>query len=72
MKANLDILKLELFLRLRNDGKIVWKTKEGKVIPIKNMTDKHLINTINMLEGQQAFEDECNEALSSIGDREFY
>lgn len=29
----------------------VWKTKNGRKIPVKEMSDNHLLNTINMLEG---------------------
>lgn len=57
MKAGLTELKLELFLRLRESGKLVWKTKQGESIPIKDMGIQHLINTINMLLDVQYQED---------------
>lgn len=44
--ADLDDLKLEYFLRMRERKAIVWKTKTGKEIPIQDMDDTHLINTI--------------------------
>lgn len=49
-KAGLEDLYRELWLRKRNRGEIVWVTKNGQTIPINEMTDSHLENTINMLE----------------------
>lgn len=45
--ADLDELWTELLSR---EGVLVWKTKEGKIIPIRELTDSHLQNIINMLE----------------------
>ena len=29
----------------------IWKTRNGRKIPVKEMSDNHLLNTINMLKG---------------------
>ncbi len=49
MNATLEDLNKEYWLRQRNAGNILWTTKEGKNIPINEMTDEHLTNTIKML-----------------------
>lgn len=52
-QATIQDLKLELWLRQRNSGFIIWTTKNGKNIPIKYMSTDHLINTFNMLLRQE-------------------
>lgn len=42
IKAKLKDLMLEQWLRDRNNGTLVWTTRDGKEIPIKDMTDAHL------------------------------
>lgn len=49
MKATLEDLKRELWLRNRNNGSIVWTTKDRRKIPINEMSYEHLLNTINMI-----------------------
>lgn len=48
MEDILEHLKFELFLR--NHESTEWKTKEGKIIKVKDMETSHIINTINMIE----------------------
>lgn len=48
--ANIDDLKTELWLRLRNSGKIIWVTQTGDKLALKDMSDSHLINAIKMLQ----------------------
>ena len=48
-QATIQDLKLELWFRQRDSGFIIWTTKDGKNIPIKDMNNNHLVNTLNML-----------------------
>lgn len=45
MKADIEDLKREVWLRQREN--LVWETKDGKLIPLKEMTTEHIINAIN-------------------------
>lgn len=58
MKATIQDLKLELWLRRRYSDSIIWTTKDGKNIPIKYMDTDHLVNALNMLLRQEK-EAEC-------------
>ena len=71
MLATYSDLKLEFWLRQREADNILWKTKNGDKLSIRKMSDAHLINAINCLERQSEYEEECWEALGSIGDTEF-
>lgn len=50
IKADIDDLRLELWLRRRNANEIVWTTKSGEKIPINQMTNEHIINAIALAE----------------------
>ena len=70
--ATLEELELELFLRRREHSEIIWKTKNGDEIPIRNMSDTHLENTIKMIKRNDENNERDMEALGSIGDEDFF
>ena len=45
IKADIGDLERELWLRRRE--KLVWETRDGKMIPLTQMTTDHIINAIN-------------------------
>lgn len=58
-QATLKDLELELWLRSRDKGEMVWQTKDGKIIPIKDMSDTHLFNAINKLVEYEELKSNC-------------
>ena len=48
IKAGIEDLERELWLRQREE--MVWETKDGKQIPLKEMSTEHIINAINYFE----------------------
>lgn len=47
-EANYNDICMELWIRERNDREIQWKTKNGDLIPIRDMTIEHLRNIIGI------------------------
>ena len=70
--ATLKDLQLELWLRQRNKGNIKWITKTGELTPINEMSDSHLINTINMLHKKEELEEELYELQELACEYEAY
>lgn len=68
----LEVLKFEKLLRARNNGSLMWTTRDGRQVPVKDMTDEHLNNSITMLERAQEHQEMLMEALSSAPNYLFY
>lgn len=71
IKATLSDLKIELWLRKRNSDKIVWETKSGDKLSIREMSDTHLVNAIRCLEDVYDRLDlmDCIAEIEDAGDR---
>lgn len=46
-KANINDVKMEIWLRERGDRELRWVTKDGREIPIRDMSIDHLKNILN-------------------------
>lgn len=60
VKATINDLILEQWFRKRNSGELKWVAKDGKEIPVKDMTDSHLKNAISRISSIE----EINEIVS--------
>ena len=70
VEADKADLVRELWYRMRDRGEIQWRTKDGRMIPIKDMTDTHLLNALRMLRRRDEFDELGYEAmLDSIDSR---
>ena len=71
MIATEEDLKLEYWLRKRNSGRLIWRTKNGDEIPIKDLSDKHLVNILDMFDAKHDYEIDkykYNELLADLDD----
>lgn len=66
MKATYKDLLLEKWLRMREKKEIVWTTKDGKEIPINEMSDSHLDNAINHIVKKKEFDDIAAEYAAEM------
>lgn len=55
--ADIEDIRLEMWLRERERGEILWKTKSGDEISIKDLSDKHLENILKMVERSAVSDD---------------
>lgn len=60
-----ELLQFELKRRIIDSGYATWTTRDGREVPIKDMTTQHIQNALNMLERQEAYEVIIQEALES-------
>lgn len=63
MGPTYEQLLLEKFLRERNT--LTWRTKDGKEIPLSELSDEHLNAIIICMERRQHKQMELDEALES-------
>ena len=57
MNADIEDIKQELWLRMRDSGELRWETKDGSIIPIKDLSISHLKNICKCYEEKEKFYD---------------
>lgn len=67
-EADIDDIRLEIWIRERNDREIVWETKDGAKIPIRDMSLSHLRNVERMLERNEHLSEIACERRAYIDD----
>lgn len=65
--ATYEDLLLEKFLREREQGLIVWRTRGNTEIAINRMSDSHLENLINYLDRQDEEGPDIGDLDSAMG-----
>ena len=71
MLEELDIsFKADRVISDYDSGLLTWTTRDGKKLNIKDMTDDHVKNVLNMLNKSES-SDEYTEALQIIFEKEF-
>ena len=68
IEATKNDLIRELWHRMRDRGEIQWRTKDGRMIPIKDITDSHLLNALRMFHYRDEFDELGYEAMLDIID----
>ena len=51
IQADYEDIEREYWYRMRNSGELSWLTKDRKFIPIKDLTNEHLVNILKFLNG---------------------
>jgi hypothetical protein len=68
MIASLCDLKFERWMRARESGELKWRTKNGDEISIKNLSDRHLADAINILEAMGERDEISDEHHACVND----
>lgn len=59
--VTIEDIEREIMTRMRDDRVLVWKTRSGKIIPLKDLDTRHLINIYNMLKKDEELYDHLGD-----------
>lgn len=68
MKASVEDIQRELWIRARERNLIKWETRDGQQIPLKEISDEHLINIIKYYSRLEENENEYADIGPGDGD----